>query len=66
MRSRHRIDGSIIVTFTDGQTKVVKESTVTWSIVDGKLRYCYDDYPVPEIFSKGGIPTPQFEIPITE
>ncbi|MCR5313290.1 MAG: sialate O-acetylesterase [Bacteroidaceae bacterium] len=26
------------------------------------LRYCYDDYPVPEIFGSTGIPAPQFEV----
>ena len=66
LSAKRQFDGSIVVTFDDGQTKVVKESTVTWSIVGDRLRYCYDDYPVPEIFSKDGIPTPQFEIPITE
>lgn len=66
LSAKRQFDGSIVVVFSDGQKKVVKESTVTWSIVGDKLRYCYDDYPVPEIFSKSGIPTPQFEIPITE
>lgn len=66
LSAKRQFDGSIVVHFTDGQTKVVNESTVTWSIVGDRLRYCYDDFPVPEIFSKGGIPTPQFEIPITE
>ena len=66
LSAKRQFDGSIVVTFDDGQTKVVKESTVTWSIVGDRLRYCYDDYPFPEIFSKDGIPTPQFEIPITE
>jgi len=64
LSAKRQSDGSILVTFSDGQKKVVKESTVTWSIVGNKLRYCYDDYPVPEIFSKSGIPTPQFEIEI--
>lgn len=66
LSAKRQFDGSVVVVFSDGQKKVVKESTVTWSIVGDKLRYCYDDYPVPEIFSKDGIPTPQFEIPITE
>ncbi len=66
LSAKRQYDGSILVIFSDGQQKVVKESTVTWSIVGDRLRYCYDDFPVPEIFSKDGIPTPQFEIPIVE
>lgn len=64
--AKRQADGSIIVTFDDGQTKTVTKSTVTWSILPDKniLRYCYDDYPEPEIFGSTGIPAPQFEIEI--
>ena len=66
LSARRQADGSVLVTFSDGQQHTVTTSTTTWSITpDGTtLRYCYDDYPQPEIFSANGIPTPQFEIKI--
>lgn len=66
LSARRRADGSIVVSFDDGRQKTVTEFTPTWSLTpDGQsLRYCYDEYPVPEIFGPTGLPTPQFTIPI--
>ncbi len=76
-------DGYVRVIFNDGQTKVIREPSSTWSVVDKHsgdlvslpivsrngsseylLRYCYDDYPKPEIFGSTGLPTPQFTISV--
>jgi len=66
LSARRQADGSILVRFSDGQQKLVTAFTPTWSLTpDGQsLRYCYDDYPVPEVFGSTGIPTPQFTISV--
>lgn len=36
-------------------------NTVMFNIKEGRLRYCWDDYPTPVLFGETGIPVPQFE-----